>query len=151
MIIVWMFDKQKKNGNKIENDLVIIICITSNSSFSFRTPMHVRFYHYCFLVFFPLSAVRMPTQSITEEKDDVVNARNLTLRDLLSQIKHYNANVRKGIFFFFLIEERDRKDCNKLTFSCRCCVWHSRPHHQASSNSVCSSRSDPRGSIGSRV
>lgn len=38
----------------------------------------------------------MPSQSITEDKGDYVNQRNLTLKDLLVQLKHYNKNVRKG-------------------------------------------------------
>jgi hypothetical protein len=36
-------------------------------------------------------------QGLTEEhKDEAVTSRNLTLRDLCVQTKHYNANIRKG-------------------------------------------------------
>jgi hypothetical protein len=36
-------------------------------------------------------------QGLTSERnEEAVNYRNLTLRDLCVQMKHYNANVRKG-------------------------------------------------------
>lgn len=39
----------------------------------------------------------MPVQSIAEDKSGkLVNQRNLSLEDLLTQLKHYNATVRKG-------------------------------------------------------
>jgi hypothetical protein len=40
----------------------------------------------------------MPAQSIAEDKStEYVTHRNLSLEDLLSQLKHYNKTVRKGI------------------------------------------------------
>jgi hypothetical protein len=42
------------------------------------------------------SALHMPSQSILEEKEEEVNARNLTLKDLLARLRHHNESVRKG-------------------------------------------------------
>lgn len=42
------------------------------------------------------SAIYIPTQSVSVEKDDYVNSRNLTLPDLLSQSRHHNEKTRKG-------------------------------------------------------
>lgn len=38
----------------------------------------------------------MAAQSVLEQKGDLVNYRNLTLKDLLAQLKHYNESVKKG-------------------------------------------------------
>ena len=42
-------------------------------------------------------ALIVPEQ-ISDDKGDVTNSRNLTLKDLLTQLKHYNQNIRKGAF-----------------------------------------------------
>jgi hypothetical protein len=39
----------------------------------------------------------MPTQSVSEEKDEYVNNRNLSLGDLLTQCRHYNETTRRGM------------------------------------------------------
>jgi hypothetical protein len=45
---------------------------------------------------FKSRAISMPVQSIAEDKSGkLVNQRNLSLEDLLTQLKHYNATVRK--------------------------------------------------------
>ncbi|KAF2072081.1 hypothetical protein CYY_006601 [Polysphondylium violaceum] len=44
---------------------------------------------------FKSKALNMPGQSIVEEKDDLVNYRNLTLKDLLAKLGHYNDQVKK--------------------------------------------------------
>lgn len=38
----------------------------------------------------------MPSQSMIEEKGEMVTSRNLTLKDLLTQLSHYSESVRKG-------------------------------------------------------
>ncbi|KAN0043226.1 hypothetical protein ACTA71_010866 [Dictyostelium dimigraforme] len=44
---------------------------------------------------FKSRALNMPGQNIVEEKDDLVNHRNLTLKDLLTKLNHYNDQVKK--------------------------------------------------------
>ncbi|EGC35558.1 hypothetical protein DICPUDRAFT_87805 [Dictyostelium purpureum] len=44
---------------------------------------------------FKSKALNMPGQNIAEEKDDLVNFRNLTLKDLLSKLSHYNDQIKK--------------------------------------------------------
>ncbi|KAM9960737.1 hypothetical protein ACTFIW_009886 [Dictyostelium discoideum] len=44
---------------------------------------------------FKSKALNMPGQNIVEEKDDLVNHRNLTLKDLLTKLNHYNDQVKK--------------------------------------------------------
>ena len=42
-------------------------------------------------------AITLPNQSITEDKsNEITNSRNLTLNELLSQLKHYSPGMRKG-------------------------------------------------------
>jgi pre-rRNA-processing protein IPI1 len=42
----------------------------------------------------------LPNQSITEDKsNEITNSRNLTLNELLTQLKHYNPGMRKGCLF----------------------------------------------------
>eukprot|EP00736_Rhodelphis_marinus_P008297 Rmarinus@m.25702 len=45
---------------------------------------------------FRSAKIHLSRQSALEEKDDATNARGLSLKDLLTQTKHYNAKVRKG-------------------------------------------------------
>jgi pre-rRNA-processing protein IPI1 len=46
---------------------------------------------------FKSKAISLPNQSITEDKSNfLTNSRNLTLSTLLTQMRHYNANTRKG-------------------------------------------------------
>eukprot|EP00124_Ichthyophonus_hoferi_P002336 Ihof_evm10s154 gene=Ihof_evmTU10s154 len=45
---------------------------------------------------FKAKTIVVPAQSISEDKGDAVNQRNLTLKELLCQARHYNANVRKS-------------------------------------------------------
>jgi hypothetical protein len=40
----------------------------------------------------------MPSQSINEEKGDMVTHRKLELKDLLAQLDHHNHIVRRGEF-----------------------------------------------------
>ena len=42
----------------------------------------------------------MPTQSVAEEKEGFVNARNLSLPDILTQCRHYNETTRRGTFIW---------------------------------------------------
>ncbi len=72
-------------------------------------------------------AINLPSQSILEEKQDFVNARNLTLKDLLGQLKHYNAHVRKG-----------ESGVSGLIEWCRCACGYQR-FGTASSSSVSTS------------
>ncbi|CAG8653340.1 3912_t:CDS:2, partial [Paraglomus occultum] len=45
---------------------------------------------------FKSKAIILPNQSITEDKShELTNSRNLTLNDLVTQLRHYSANVRK--------------------------------------------------------
>ncbi|KAK5575969.1 hypothetical protein RB653_007105 [Dictyostelium firmibasis] len=44
---------------------------------------------------FKSKALNMPGQNLVEEKDDLVNHRNLTLKDLLTKLNHYNDQVKK--------------------------------------------------------
>ncbi|KAG0184060.1 hypothetical protein DFQ28_000212 [Apophysomyces sp. BC1034] len=45
---------------------------------------------------FKSKSISLPNQSITEDKSrEITTSRNLTLADLVIQLKHYNANVRK--------------------------------------------------------
>ena len=37
-------------------------------------------------------------QAVTADKGEDVTVRNLTVKDLLSQLHHYNENVRKSTF-----------------------------------------------------
>lgn len=46
-------------------------------------------------------AIVVPEQSISSDKGEVTTSRNLTLKELLSQLKHYNSNFRKGFLFNF--------------------------------------------------
>jgi len=46
----------------------------------------------------------LPTQSITEDKsNEITNSRNLTLNELLTQLKHYSPGMRKGYLFNVII------------------------------------------------
>jgi hypothetical protein len=43
--------------------------------------------------------ISLPNQSITEDKSrEITTGRNLTLSDLVTQLKHYNSGVKKGKF-----------------------------------------------------
>ncbi|KAI8870802.1 hypothetical protein GQ42DRAFT_109606, partial [Ramicandelaber brevisporus] len=45
---------------------------------------------------FKSRSIALPSQSITADKSgELTNSRNLTLRDLLTQLRHYNGTVRK--------------------------------------------------------
>lgn len=44
------------------------------------------------------SGISLPNQSVTENKSQhATTKRNLTLIDIVSQLRHYNASVKKGI------------------------------------------------------
>ena len=44
---------------------------------------------------FTARSVRMPGQHNIQEKGDVVTKRNLNMKDLMTQLEHYSAKVRK--------------------------------------------------------
>ena len=45
------------------------------------------------------TVISLPNQSITEDKSNVItNTRNLSLNELLTQLRHYNPKIRKGFF-----------------------------------------------------
>lgn len=50
-----------------------------------------------------VSGIALPTQSITIEKDTTLptTRKKQSFDDLLSLMKHYNANTRKGIYHLF--------------------------------------------------
>ncbi|POG79265.1 hypothetical protein GLOIN_2v1869931 [Rhizophagus irregularis DAOM 181602=DAOM 197198] len=57
---------------------------------------------------FKSRAISLPSQSITEDKsNEITNSRNLTLNELLTQLKHYNSGMRKdaiiGLKDFFRV------------------------------------------------
>ncbi|GES82738.1 hypothetical protein RCL_jg11547.t1 [Rhizophagus clarus] len=57
---------------------------------------------------FKSRAISLPSQSITEDKsNEITNSRNLTLNELLTQLKHYNPGTRKeailGLKDFFRV------------------------------------------------
>ncbi|OUM57529.1 hypothetical protein PIROE2DRAFT_17469, partial [Piromyces sp. E2] len=44
---------------------------------------------------FKSKAIYIPDQGIVEEKKDITSSRNLTLKELLVQVKHYSSITRK--------------------------------------------------------
>jgi hypothetical protein len=72
---------------------------------------------------FQTRSIFMPTQSVSEEKDEYVNARNLSLPDLLSQCRHYNESTRRDavndlkdflLKFPIILEKHLSGICDKL-------------------------------------
>ena len=74
------------------------------------------------LIKFVILAIILPNQSITEDKShELTNSRNLTLNDLVTQLRHYSANVRKGIQTFielFIIVMMTVLICVDFHFRC---------------------------------
>jgi len=55
-------------------------------------------------IYLMVSGIALPTQSITVEKDIALptTRKKQSFDDLLSLMKHYNANTRKGIYHLFV-------------------------------------------------